>query len=103
MNDKICNTCKHDQRGLCYLDMEDPHREPSRTGCGDWSRDPVQWLATPPDAPGWYWWRENEGDEPVILDTGHNLLGGFVAEGKNGDVLLVSDMDGEWQGPISPA
>ena len=93
MNDKkSCENCGRSMRN-CPIKMRDLQ-------C--WVRNRELWLSILPTEPGWYWWRNDEKDEPVIGDLGFNGFGVFIGEFKNGITEIVADYKGQWQGPITP-
>lgn len=60
---------------------------------------PAAWTRERPTAPGWYWHRLTGCAPEVVRITGtiHSPLLCWV---RNSQAVLVSDMDGEWSGPI---
>ena len=63
------------------------------------------WTADKPNASGWYWWRnlltDNAPEVWAIVDHGDGLevIGPFDETALD---EWVSDMGGEWLGPITP-
>lgn len=55
------------------------------------------WTTTVPSEPGWYWWRADAGDTPVILRL-YSPRQVDTPIGRARAVLLK----GEWSGPLQP-
>lgn len=61
-----------------------------------------KWTTSKPTVPGWYWWRCSPYYVDCLLVL-HRHQGGFTAKGGYWeDSKIVSDMKGEWAGPLMP-
>jgi hypothetical protein len=56
------------------------------------------WILTP-DAPGYWWWRENATSEPFIRDIRRDNLGLYDAAMK---ILTIQTLGGQWQRVAPP-
>ena len=62
------------------------------------------WSRERPTKPGWYWWRE-EGRQPVIIHVvrcGEIIQQPLLANFASGRRRYLSDLAGEFQGPLEP-
>jgi hypothetical protein len=58
------------------------------------------WSADTPTRPGWYWFRDEPGDEPDVVEV-------FVVDARlrvfdGAEVVDAAEWGGEWAGPIPP-
>lgn len=56
-----------------------------------------QWSNNAPQENGYYWFREDENDEPIIVEVKNNEVFWASLSGEP-----VEDWLGEWVGPILP-
>lgn len=94
---KSCFNCvKHNSNSICKYVVSCYAKNKY------WLRNPHLWLSIPPEEPGWYWWRKNEQSESEIIELFFNMLGIFVAKFMNEKIEIVSNLKGQFQGPIRP-
>lgn len=59
------------------------------------------WTTTPPNETGWWWHRSTPEHEPVVMEV--RDVGGLMrARVAFSGWLYVSDIIGQWQGPLVP-
>lgn len=71
--------------------------------CEHWLRNPDLWLDILPTEPGWYWLDSNR---PLIGKTiiakVHAGEFGLLATFEDYHTMPITDIDGQFQGPITP-
>jgi hypothetical protein len=61
-----------------------------------------RWTKRKPTEPGWYWWRFRVGKDPVAMKIGDDHIAKTNVFTIGTSVLLIDELPGEWQGPITP-
>ena len=103
---KCCDNCVHGEGRICLLDPNDPIVSQVNP-CEKWIRNPDPWLGILPGSNDFWFWRENDKDLWDILKV-LNVNGNFCVWDKliEGDIekcwIPVSEIGGQWQGPIRP-
>lgn len=93
---KSCGNCWHGRDGVRPSQVPCPRVKCDV--CAKWLRNPAMWLSILPTEPGVYWHRDK------------NKKTKLIAVDKMNDVYVtgsecscdINELEGEWQGPITP-
>jgi len=100
MSDKTCcDTC-----GVKACNRE---YEKGFNPCQKWIRNPDLWLDILPESNDYWFWRENDKSLRKILEVlnvnGSLCVWNYLVEGDfEKSWVPVSEIGGQWQGPIQP-
>lgn len=63
-----------------------------------------RWTRSKPTEPGWYWWRDHVHGIPTMIEVegDGSDVEPLIVRWDCADDEPVEQMDGEWQGPLSP-
>lgn len=61
--------------------------------------DAMEWTSTKPRSAGYFWYRRDPVDRPVLIEIADE---GIVFRFGEADARRVSDLPGEFKGPLYP-